>query len=418
MDRQIDPNIRRQKYLRRAVVAVAVVGFSWAAFAASMSWLRPSVAYSSLRTARVERGTIEVGFDATGVVVPASERSLSSPIDARLLRVLKRAGATVRAGEPLLELDTSASQLQLASLDDRIAQNQSQRLQLESQRDQNVGQLRSQLEQRSLDLEITRYKDQQNQKLRAEGLLSDEAARQSAVAVRKGEIELRQLDAAVAATVRNAAAQLASVDADLRTLRAERLQATRQLELARTSADRDGVLTWVAEHEGSTIRSGDVVAKIADLSTYRIEGSVSDVHASELKPGLPVKTILENVTLAGRIASIDPTVRNGTVRFYVDLDSGADERLRNSMRVELFVVAGSRSRTLKVKRGLFRDGVVFRIAEDGTAQQTSPRFGLSGADDIEIVEGLAENDEVVLSDMSEYAHVRALKLKGFPKEKK
>ena len=411
MDRQIEPSVRRKRNIRRAGVVVAVLAFSCAAFAASLSFLRPAVDYKSLRTARVERGPIEIGFDASGTVVPASERSIISPVEARLLRVLKRAGASVRAGEPLLELDTSASQLQLERLNDRIAQSRSRRLQLESQRDQTLGSLHSQIEQRRLDLEITRYSDLQKQKLHREGLLSEEEARQSTVAVKKGQIELRQLEESVKATVRSTAAEIASVDAELRTLFNEQGQAKRQLELARTFADRDGVLTWTVDQEGSTIRGGDVVARIADLSTWRIQASVSDVHAADLKPGLPVNAVVENGVVRGRIAAIDPTVANSQVRFYVDLDRGFDPRLRNSMRLDLFVINGSRMDALKVKKGIFSNGELFRIA-DGVAVRTRPRFGLSGAEEIEVVSGLREGDEVVLSDMSDYAHVRELRLKG------
>jgi multidrug efflux pump subunit AcrA (membrane-fusion protein) len=245
MDKLIDPSVRRKRILRRVVISIAIVVCAWAALASSLSWLWPAIKQSTLRTARVERGTIEVGFDAGGTVVPASERALSSPIDARLLRVLQRAGSVVRAGDPLLELDTSLSRLALEGLTDRIVQNQSQRQQLESQRDQALDALEAQLEQRRLDLEILRYRDQQNQRLHSEGLVAEEAARESAVSAKKAEIELQQLERSIESTARSSAAQIASVDAELRTLRNEKEQAVRQLELAQTRADRDGVLTWI-----------------------------------------------------------------------------------------------------------------------------------------------------------------------------
>ena len=410
MDRQIDPVIRRNRILRRVAIFVVVAGFAWAAFAASLSLLRPSVRQRSLRTARVERGPIQVGFDASGTVVPASERSLSSPIDARLLRVVKRAGSVVHAGDPLLELDTSESHLALQRLGDRISQNQSQRQQLESQRDQNLDALNSRIEQSELDLEILRYRDQQNQKLRGEGLISEETAKQSAVALRKGEIELLQLRKSIEATSRSANAQIAAVNADLNTLRNEQKQAERELNLARTMADRDGVLTWIVEQEGTTIRKGEVVARVADLSTYRVEATVSDVHAVSLRPGLEVRVSLDGAPITGRIATVDPTISSGVARFFVDLDSGADPRLRNSMRVDLFVITGSRENVLKVRKGSSTDGAMFRIAGD-VAVKSPVRLGMSSSEEVEILGGLSAGDEVILSDMSDYTHAREVRLK-------
>ena len=59
--------------------------------------------------------------EASGTVVPAFARALSSPIEARVLRIRKRPGAVVRQGDAILELDTSATRLDLERLEDRLA---------------------------------------------------------------------------------------------------------------------------------------------------------------------------------------------------------------------------------------------------------------------------------------------------------
>ena len=70
-------------------------------------FIRPSVSRQRVRTARVTSGPIEAVITASGMVVPEAERALSSPVDARVLRILKRAGDPVAAGDPLVELDAS-----------------------------------------------------------------------------------------------------------------------------------------------------------------------------------------------------------------------------------------------------------------------------------------------------------------------
>ena len=49
-------------------------------------------------------------------MVPELERALSSPVDAKLLRLLKRPGAAVRSGEPVAELDLTESRLAIEKL--------------------------------------------------------------------------------------------------------------------------------------------------------------------------------------------------------------------------------------------------------------------------------------------------------------
>jgi len=52
------------------------------------------------------------------------------------------------------------------------------------------------------------------------------------------------------------------------------------LQLAMMHADRDGVVTSIVEDAGAMIHKGDVVARIADLSSYRVDATISDIHAA------------------------------------------------------------------------------------------------------------------------------------------
>ena len=60
--------------------------------------LRPSVKRSAIRTAIVDQGPVDATLSATGTVVPQTEQVLSSPVDARLLRVIRKAGTAVQRG--------------------------------------------------------------------------------------------------------------------------------------------------------------------------------------------------------------------------------------------------------------------------------------------------------------------------------
>ena len=63
---------------------------------------------------------------ASGTVVPEVERVLSSPLDARVLRLLQRPGAHLKRGDPVVELDVSESVLALEKVvkDLKIKDNQ------------------------------------------------------------------------------------------------------------------------------------------------------------------------------------------------------------------------------------------------------------------------------------------------------
>ena len=103
VDRAIDERIVRGRRIKRIAAAAATVGLAVAALAMLPGWLRPSVERSRLRLGKVEIGTVEATLDASGVVVPAAERSIVSPFESRVLRVLKRAGERVKTGDPKLK---------------------------------------------------------------------------------------------------------------------------------------------------------------------------------------------------------------------------------------------------------------------------------------------------------------------------
>ena len=97
MDRPLDAAVLRRAGLTRiakvAIPALAVIML--------IAWLpgfiRPSVSRQRVRMAKVTTGPIEAVITASGMVVPESERALSSPVDARVLRILKRPGDPLKA---------------------------------------------------------------------------------------------------------------------------------------------------------------------------------------------------------------------------------------------------------------------------------------------------------------------------------
>jgi HlyD family secretion protein len=414
MDRELDASYRYRRLGRRAawggggIAAVVVV------LLLLPGWLRPSVAREEIRTGKVDRGPVEGIVEASGSVIPAFESVISSPVEARVKKVLKRPGEVVRAGEAILELDTSASRLDLEKLEDQLAKKANEQRQLRISLDKSLVDLKGRIESQKLDAEAAAYRADQNRRLRTDGLVSEQTARAAEVDAKKAKIELEQLQASVEGARRSTDAQLEGVELDLATLRKERDDARRLLDLATTSSDRSGVLTWVVVQEGTTVQRGDVIARIADLDSFRVEATVSDVHASSLHPGQAVRVVVDEKPLAGRLAEIDPTIENGAVKFKVDLDEPRNPKLRNNLSVDVLVVTDSRANALRVPKGPFAQGgpadPVFVLQGDHAVRRTV-RFGISGYDHYEVLDGLAAGDEVILSDMKDYVRLERVNLK-------
>lgn len=414
MDRELDASYRNRRIGRRLAIALPILGLCVAVLVLLPGWLRPSLDRERIRTGVVDRGPIEGIVEASGSVIPAFEGVLSSPVEARVQKVLKRPGEVVRAGEEILRLDTSASRLDLERLEDQLAKKANEQEQARINLETRLAELRGQIESRKLDAEALRYRAEQNRTLRADGLVSEAVANASDVEARKAQIELAQLQEKAGNERRSTDAQLRGLELDLATLRKERDEAGRQLELATTRSDRAGVLTWVVPQEGATVQRGEVIARIADLDSFRVEATVSDVHSSRLHAGQTVRVMLDGERLTGRLSTIDPTIENGAVKFKVDLDDARNPKLRNNLRVDVLVVTDSRADALRVPKGPFAQGEgtdeVFVVAGD-RALRRPVRFGLVGYDALEVVDGLEVGDEVIVSDMKDYSHLDQIKLK-------
>ncbi len=414
MDRVIDSHTRRWRQVRRvawtaAGLAAAALALSWAA-----GLIRPSIARSQVRTSIVDEGPVDATLSATGVVVPEVEQVISSAVDARVLKVLRRAGASVRRGDAIVQLDISASVLAVERLDEDLALKANQQARSKLTLANTLSELDSQVEIKKLQLESARLEVQRDRQLFREGLVSEETLRRAEVAETQAAIELKRLEAArenAGATTRT---ELEGLALEMSKLRKERDEARRVLELATTVADRDGVLTWTITDEGATVRQGDVLARLADLSAFRVDASVSDAFAGRVSAGMPVQVRVDAEVLDARVSEVLPTVQNGVLAVRVALADRSHPRLRPNLRVEVFIVTDHRARARRVRKGPSTggDGVqqVF-VLRDGRADRARVRFGIASFDYVEVIEGLEVGDEIVVSDMTDYQHLESIRLR-------
>jgi HlyD family secretion protein len=415
VDRPLAPEVQRRDRLKKAIrillpVAAVVLVLAWLP-----GWMRPSISKARVRTATLTVGPIEASITASGVVVPEMERVLSSPLDARVLRILARPGTALKAGSPVVQLDVSESVLGLEKLvkDLRIKENKQTQTRLALEK--SVVELDSKIEIKRLELQGAEARLKGNQALYAERLISSDALRQSEIAVKQAQAELAQLQSQRNNAERTTAVELEGLSLERSAADKEVVEARRVLELATTKSDRDGVLTWVLLQEGALVRRGDVIARIADLSSFRVDANVSDVHAGRIRTGMPVMVrISDALRLQGAVAEVYPTVENGAVRFAVAIDERAHAALRPNLRVDVLVITDRKPSALKVARGPFADGTGTRqvfVVRGDRAVRTAATLGVSSFDEIEVLSGLAERDEIIVSDMRDYVHLTEVKLR-------
>jgi HlyD family secretion protein len=327
---------------------------------------------------------------------------------------MKRPGALVVRGEPIIELDVSESVLALEKVTQQVELKQNQQAKAKLDLDNTLINLKSQWEIKNLEFKSASQNSARNRELHKQGLVSSELLSQAELQEEKNRYELKQLDESKHNARQSTDTQLEGLALEMKTLEKERTEARRQLELATTKSDRDGVLTWVVPEEGATIQKGAVLARIADLNSFRVQATVSDIHASRLLVGMPVRVKINEEFLEGDIASIDPTIKDGVITMLIGLKQKASSLLRSNLRVDVLIAAERKDRVLRIKKGPFANSEGLRdvfVIRGDAAIKTPVRLGISSFEDYEVVEGLIEGDEVIISDMTDYLHAREVRLK-------
>jgi HlyD family secretion protein len=415
MDRELDRKVRRMTWIRRAVLIGLTLAVGTLAVFWGSSWLNPSLSRSRIRTARVESGSIEAGITASGVIVPEINQALSSPIDARVIRVMKRAGDLLMPGESILELDVRGSRLSLDKVRQNLALKQNQQTRAKIDLEHTLIDLKSRCQIKELELQSIQNRLAQNKELFQNGLISAEEIRRLETEAAKTRIEWEQLLESKRNEGISARTQEEGLAMEMAMLEKEEKAIGQELDLATAKADRKGVLTWVVTEEGSTVRKGEVIARLADLSSFRVEARVSDIHANRLSVGLPVRVrINDDESLTGAISQVLPSIENGVVTFNITLEQKSYKGLHSNLRVDVDVFTERKARALRIKKGpaiLGASTGELYVIRGSKAVRTAVRLGMAGLSEYEALDGLAEGDEVVLSDMTEYVNLKEIPVK-------
>jgi len=128
---------------------------------------------------------------------------------------------------------------------------------------------------------------------------------------------------------------------------------------------------------------------------------------------MPAVVRVNDLDLEGAVTEVFPTVENGALRFTVALASPSHASLRPSLRTEVLVITDRTKRARRVKRGPFADNAARQafVVRGDRAVRIDIVVGLSGVDTVELVSGASEGDEIVISDMKDYAHLTEVRIR-------
>ena len=154
-------------------------------------------------------------------MVPQFEQILFSPVDTRLLRILRKPGDRLQQGEPIVELDLNAARLEVEKRAEQLALKQNQRTRLQLEERQSLSDLETGWRLKKLDLERLRTRSAQYRQLQGIGAVSAEQLGQARLAEQRAGIELRQLEENRSNLVESTRARIEALQLEMKTLERE-----------------------------------------------------------------------------------------------------------------------------------------------------------------------------------------------------
>lgn len=362
-----------RRFLWLLAVLAIVAGLAW--------YFWPTDKAPERVTAPVERTDIEDSVTALGTLEPLNYVDVGTQVSGQLEVLHVEEGEQVEEGQLLAEIDDT---IYLAKVEATEAQ-------LEN--------LQAQLADRESTQVLARLQAE-----RQRNLIKLDATSQEAV---------EQADA----TLRSATAQIAALKAQIRQLESQLKEARADLSYTRIYAPMSGTVVDQLANQGQTLNANQtapIIVQIADLSTMTVRTQVSEADITQLKVNMPVwfTTLGQpDVRREGVLRQILPTpeIVNNVVLFNALFDvPNPDGKLLPQMSAQVFFVKAAADNVLTIPVSALqpvqqRPGAgaekryTVQVLEDGQPQHRVITVGTMTRVSAEVLEGLEEGDEVVVS---------------------
>ncbi|RYE19523.1 MAG: HlyD family efflux transporter periplasmic adaptor subunit [Sphingobacteriaceae bacterium] len=415
MDTEIPAKVTSRRRKKNILIAGLFVGLLIAAMFGLRLFFKSSLDRSDITTAKVEIGNVENTLTASGEVLPEFEEVINSPVNASIKSAVIDAGTQVKAGQQILILDKAATETEAVKL----------RFQLETKRNE-IQKLKLELNKSFFDIEsnnaikqlrISSLQDavENAKRLFKAGGGTREGIEQAELNLKVAQLEKKQLENEIKSKQQTMQVEAKEAEIAAAIQQNDLSELERKLKLANVVATRNGVITFVNKNIGASIKEGEMLARIADLGSFKIAGNISDSYLEQLHNGMPAIVRFNETQLRGHIINVYPSVQNGIVSYDVQLDERNNRQLRPNMKVEVFLVTAAHNQVMRIANGAAFKGTGAQdvyVLTGNKAEKRTVHFGLSNFDFVEIKDGLKPGDIVISSDMSDYKNSKEISVKN------
>ncbi len=374
------------------------------------------VARDNLVISEVVRADLVREVRAPGKLVPAELRWVAATSNARVEHIILDPGDAVTQDSVVMTLSNPdlAEALDSARLELNVLEAEYKALE---QRLQN-----NRLNQESViadvqsQYELADFRLNANQELSKDRAVSEISLEESVLQEKalqvKYDIEQRKLTSLISLHEAELAAKRARVDQSARALQLQQ----KLFDELQVRAEFPGHLQDIPVEQGQQLVKGTILARVADNDNLKTELRVQESQVKDIQPGQSVLISAGGNNTRGTVRRVEPEVQEGVVIVEVFFDDEPLAGGRFDLRVDGVIQLERLDKVLKIKRPVFSQenaALNLFVLDPGgdTASRRLVRIGKTSTNEIEIVDGLAEGEQVIVSDTSQFNQLEQFTLR-------
>lgn len=393
-----------------AVVILATIALS------RLDPAAPTVQRVAILIDSVRQGDVVREVRGPGTLVPEQIRFITAQASARVDRKSVESGDRVGAGQVLLEMSNPDLQIQTMQAEQQVRQAQIELLNLKTN-------LRSQIltQEGVVATARTTYVAATQEAQAADSLQRRNLISAFEVANRRAQAE----EATTRLRVERERLELqrASIDSQIATQTGQvaQLEAIAERQRNRLGslsvrAPEGGVLQDLTLQLGQWVPEGTTLAKVVQPGKLKAVLRIPESQAKDVVLGQSATVDTRNGIVKGRVIRKDPSAIQGTVTIDVSLEGPLPAGAVPDLSVDGTIQIERLNNVLHTGRPAFgaasgRVGLFVLVDGDSAAVRMPVELGRTSVNTVEILGGLKVGDQVILSDMTQYAAVDRVRIK-------
>ncbi len=407
----------QKKTGRNVAIGVGAVAVILATIAlSSLDPAAPTVQRVAILIDSVRQGDVIREVRGPGTLVPEQIRFITAQASARVDRKSVESGDKVGAGQVLLEMSNPDLQIQTMQAEQQVRQAQIELLNLKTNLRSAILTQEGVVAQARTTFVSATQEAQAADSLQRRNLISA-----FEVANRKAQAE--EATTRLRVEQERLALQRAAIDSQIATQTGQvaQLEAIAERQRNRLGslsvrAPEGGVLQDLTLQLGQWVPEGTTLAKVVQPGKLKAVLRIPESQAKDVVLGQSAMVDTRNGIVKGRVIRKDPSAIQGTVTIDVSLDGPLPAGAVPDLSVDGTIQIERLDDVLHTGRPAFgaasgRVGL-FKLVDGGSAAIRVPvELGRTSVNTVEILSGLAVGDQVILSDMTQYAAVDRVRIK-------